>query len=63
MVLPMWNFGVPYVFKPYIDVLIQPGLISFDPQSGYKGLVTGKKAAAMYARGGAYGPPTRMEDY
>jgi FMN-dependent NADH-azoreductase len=43
--LPMWNFGVPYVFKHYIDVLVQPGLtFSFDPQSGYKGLVTGKKA-------------------
>ena len=63
--LPMWNFGVPYVFKHYIDVLIQPGLtFSFDPQSGgYKGLVTGKKAAAIYARGGAYGPGTGMEGY
>ena len=62
--LPMWNFGVPYVLKHYIDVLIQPGLtFSYDPQSGYKGLVTGKKAAAIYARGGAYGPGTGMEDY
>ncbi|MBV8214452.1 MAG: NAD(P)H-dependent oxidoreductase [Verrucomicrobia bacterium] len=62
--LPMWNFGVPYILKHYIDVLIQPGLtFSFDPQLGYKGLVTGKKAAAIYARGGAYGPGTGMEDY
>jgi FMN-dependent NADH-azoreductase len=62
--LPMWNFGVPYVFKHYIDVLVQPGLtFSFDPQLGYKGLVTGKKAAAIYARGGAYCPGTGMEDY
>ena len=62
--LPMWNFGVPYVFKHFIDVLVQPGLtFSFDPQSGYQGLVTGKKAVVVYARGGAYGPGTGMEDY
>jgi FMN-dependent NADH-azoreductase len=62
--LPMWNFGVPYIVKHYIDVLIQPGLtFSYDPQTGYKGLVTGKKAVAIYARGGAYGPGTGMEDY
>jgi FMN-dependent NADH-azoreductase len=62
--LPMWNFGVPYIVKHFIDVLIQPGLtFSFDPQTGYKGLVTGKKAVAIYARGGAYGPGTGMEDY
>jgi FMN-dependent NADH-azoreductase len=62
--LPMWNFGVPYVLKHYIDVLIQPGLtFSFDPATGYKGLVTGRKAVAIYARGGAYSPGTGMEDY
>jgi FMN-dependent NADH-azoreductase len=62
--LPMWNFGVPYMFKHYIDILIQPGLtFSFDPQLGYKGLVAGRKAVAIYARGGAYGPGTGMEEY
>jgi FMN-dependent NADH-azoreductase len=61
---PMWNFGVPYVLKHYIDVLIQPGLtFSFDPATGYKGLVTGRKAVAILARGGAYAPGTGMEDY
>ena len=54
--LPMWNFGVPYVLKHLIDVIVQPGLtFSFSPTEGYKGLVTGKKAVAVYARGGAYG--------
>ena len=24
--VPMWNFGVPYVLKHYIDVVTQPGL-------------------------------------
>ena len=60
----MWNFGVPYIFKHYIDVLVQPSLtFSFDPQAGYQGLVTGKKAVAIYARGGAYGSGTGMEGY
>ncbi len=54
--LPMWNFGIPYKLKHYIDVLVQPGqTFSFDPATGYSGLVTGKPAAVVYARGGAYG--------
>jgi len=60
--LPMWNFGIPYVLKHFIDVIVQPGLtFGFTPEEGYKGLVTGKKAAAVYARGGAYGPGTGAE--
>jgi len=62
--LPMWNFSIPYVLKHYIDVLIQPGLtFSYSPSEGYKGLVTGKPALAVYARGGAYGPGTGAEGY
>ena len=53
--VPMWNFGVPYKLKHYIDVIAQPGqTFSFDPSTGYSGLVTGKPAAVLYARGGAY---------
>ncbi len=62
--LPMWNFGIPYKLKQYIDVLVQPGLtFSFSPDTGYKGLVTGKPAVVIYARGGAYGPGTGAEGY
>ena len=54
--VPMWNFGIPYKLKHYIDVIAQPGqTFSFDPDTGYTGLVTGKPAIAIYARGGAYG--------
>ena len=60
--LPMWNFGVPYKLKHYIDVILQPGYtFSFDPETGYSGLVTGKPAAAIYARGGAYAPGSETE--
>jgi FMN-dependent NADH-azoreductase len=53
--LPMWNFGVPYKLKHYIDIITQPGLsFSFSPETGYSGLVTGKPAVVIYARGGEY---------
>ena len=56
--LPMWNFGIPYKLKHYIDVIAQPGqTFSFDPATGYSGLVTGKPLVAIYARGGAYPTP------
>ena len=52
--VPMWNFGLPYVLKHYIDVITQPGLAwSFSPETGYSGLVQGK-VAAVYSSGGAY---------
>lgn len=62
--LPMWNFGIPYVLKHYIDVLVQPGLtFSYTPGTGYQGLVTGKPVVVVFARGGAYGPGTGGEGY
>lgn len=62
--VPMWNFGIPYRLKHFIDVLVQPGLtFSFSPETGYQGLVTGKPVVAIYARGGAYGPGTGAESY
>lgn len=62
--LPMWNFGIPYKLKHFIDVLVQPGLaFSYSPDTGYKGLITGKPLVAIYARGGAYGPGSGGEAY
>jgi FMN-dependent NADH-azoreductase len=50
--VPMWNGGIPYVLKHYIDVITQPGLIfGFDPSTGYQGLLSGKKAAVIYTSG------------
>ncbi|MGY1591220.1 FMN-dependent NADH-azoreductase [Geodermatophilus sp. SYSU D00708] len=54
--VPMWNAGIPYVLKQFIDVVSQPGMVfSFDPEAGYTGLLTGKKAAVVYTSG-VYGP-------
>lgn len=60
--LPMWNFGIPYKLKHYIDVIVQPGYtFTYSPAEGYKGLVTNKPALLICARGGAYGPGTGGE--
>jgi FMN-dependent NADH-azoreductase len=47
--VPMWNHGVPYILKQFIDVVSQPGLVfGFDGNTGYTGLITGKKAVVVY---------------
>lgn len=56
---PMWNFGIPYRLKQYFDVIVQPGsTFSYSPDTGYSGLVTGKPAVLILARGGEYAPDT-----
>lgn len=43
--VPMWNGGIPYKLKQYIDIIHQPGLLfGLDLAKGYFGLLTGKKA-------------------
>lgn len=50
--VPMWNGGIPYRMKLYIDLLMQPGILfSFDAERGYQGLLKGKRAAAIYTSG------------
>ncbi len=52
---PMWNFSIPYKLKHYIDIISQPGLTwSFTPEEGYQGLIKGKSATLILARGGEY---------
>ncbi|HEX9447500.1 MAG TPA: NAD(P)H-dependent oxidoreductase [Dongiaceae bacterium] len=49
--VPLWNFGIPYKLKHLIDVISQKDvLFSFDA-NGFGGLLAGKKAAVVYARG------------
>ncbi|MFC4032353.1 FMN-dependent NADH-azoreductase [Streptomyces polygonati] len=59
--VPMWNGGVPYVLKQWIDIITQPGwTFGFDPGAGYQGLVTGKRAVVVFTAG-VYSPGTPME--
>jgi FMN-dependent NADH-azoreductase len=54
--VPMWNGGVPYRLKQYIDVIHQPGLLwGLDPQKGYFGLLKDNKAV-LALTSGAFGP-------
>ena len=61
--VPMWNFGIPYRLKHYIDLIVQPGYVFTVDESGYRGLVTGRPAAVIYARGGEYTGESGMADY
>ncbi|AKE88108.1 MULTISPECIES: FMN-dependent NADH-azoreductase [Rhodococcus] len=59
--VPMWNAGVPYVLKQWIDIVTQPGwAFGFDPATGYEGLLTGKRALAVYTSG-VYAPGVPLE--
>ena len=64
--VPMWNFGIPYRLKQLFDIIVQPGYtFSFSPDTGYAGLLEGKKTVAIYARGGEYseGTPGESVDF
>ncbi len=64
--VPMWNAGIPYILKQFIDVVSQPGMVfSFDGAEGYTGLLTGRKAAVVYTSA-VYGvgrPPSFGSDF
>jgi len=54
--IPMWNSGIPYVLKQWIDIVTQPGWsFGFDPDAGYRGLMTGRPAVAIHTSG-VYAP-------
>jgi FMN-dependent NADH-azoreductase len=54
--VPMWNCGVDYKLKQYIDIITQPGLLfGFDPEAGYSGLLENKVARVFYTAG-VYAP-------
>ena len=53
--VPMWNFGIPYRLKQYIDLIVQPGYTFTADENGYQGLVKDKRRLwSMHAAG-----PTR----
>ena len=55
--LPIWNFGVPYVLKHYIDTITQPSLcFSWSPQAGYASLLDPKPAFVVASSASDYRP-------
>lgn len=53
---PMWNFGIPYKLKHWLDLVTQPGLtFRFDPATGYSPLLRARPTLAIIASAGDYG--------
>ncbi len=60
--LPMWNFGVPYVLKHYIDVITQPGLcFKWTPEAGYTPVVEPKRCVLVSSSAADYTPSSGNE--
>jgi FMN-dependent NADH-azoreductase len=49
--IPMWNNGIPYVLKQWIDIINQPGWTFGIDQDGYHPLMKDKKVAVVYTSG------------
>lgn len=60
---PMWNFGIPYKLKHYIDIVWQPGFMFKYTENGPIGLAAGRKVYVVSTRGGDYTPGTPAEPY
>ena len=58
---PMWNFGVPYKLKQYIDLITHPGMTFTTGDDGIQGLAGGS-GVIIYSRGGDYSPKNGQPD-
>jgi FMN-dependent NADH-azoreductase len=53
--VPMWNLGIPYVLKYYIDAIVQPGyLFRYTEDGQVEGLVKGKTMLLVVSSGSDY---------
>lgn len=61
--IPMYNFGLPSSLKAWIDHVVRPGRTFSYSEKGPQGLLKGKKAVLVVARGGVYsqGPAKQMD--
>lgn len=63
--VPMWNFGIPYPLKHFIDVVTLPGENwIWSKARGYEPLLSGKKALLIYSSANDYGADdARLSDF
>lgn len=54
LAVPMYNFGVPSQLKAWFDRVMRAGVTFRYTESGPQGLVEGKRALLLLARGGQY---------
>jgi len=58
LTVPMWNFGIPYALKYYIDAIVQPGyLFRYDEYGQPVGMVNDRKMVVVSSRGADYSQP------
>lgn len=57
--VPMYNFGIPSTLKAYFDRIARAGITFKYTAEGPVGLLTGKKAVIVAARGGLYAGTAR----
>lgn len=61
---PMWNFGVPYALKYYIDCVVQPGyLFRYDETGQVVPMVHGKRMVCVTSRGADYSAGSYLHSY
>ena len=62
---PMYNFGIPSTLKAWLDHVLRAGVTFKYTETGPQGLLTGKRAIVLTARGGVYagGPLDHQEPY
>lgn len=56
-VTPMWNLSLPPLMKAYLDTIVVAGKTFYYTEQGPVGMVKGKKALHIHARGGFYSRP------
>ena len=54
LAVPMYNFGLPSTLKAWIDHVVRAGRTFSHSSNGVEGLVKGKQAILVLARGGVY---------
>ncbi|MET1079050.1 MAG: FMN-dependent NADH-azoreductase [Pseudomonas sp.] len=52
---PMYNFAIPSTLKAWLDHVLRAGLTFKYTETGPQGLLVGKRAYVLTARGGVYG--------
>lgn len=53
---PMWNFGIPYMLKHYIDVIMQAGILFSFTANGPEGFAKHETMVCITSRGSDYSP-------
>ena len=59
----MINFGIPSTLKTWVDYVCRPGRTFRHTEHGTEGLLKGRRAILVLARGGIYAGPLKARDH